>query len=158
MKPWVYVERIPDEQGAPYLVRRRAKLPFNLGFVCVHTFFGPDPNPSPHDHPWDFTTFPLKTYLEEVWDIEADTRTLEIVRGWRPHRRQAERVHKVLGPTGERWPLTTLVWLGPFRRQWGFWTDWADLMPLWKSSRKRTWMPQAKYLQDRKSYLQRRQP
>lgn len=102
--------------------------------------------------PWDFVTFPLTDYLEEVRCPETGAITVQVVRALRLHRRSAEHAHRVLGPAlpgvygghdsqvyslgGVLWTLVpgriwTVVWRGRSRRLWGFWRDgqWVD----WRS-------------------------
>lgn len=37
-----------------------------IGRLRLHIFHRGDEDPDPHDHPWDFWTFPLTSYVEEV--------------------------------------------------------------------------------------------
>ena len=61
------IERIyvPDENGVTSLYLTR----LHLGHLFIHFFNRGDMDRHPHDHPWDFWTFPLTTYYEEVWEI-----------------------------------------------------------------------------------------
>lgn len=51
-----------DDRGAwtPYMTR------FWIGRLKLHIFHRGDADPDCHDHPWDFWTFPLTPYVEEV--------------------------------------------------------------------------------------------
>lgn len=90
--------------GDPYMTR------FWVGRLRLHIFHRGDHDPDCHDHPWDFWTFPLTSYVEEVLHPHRDTyllkdhppparfyRTLEVVKAWRWHARPAEHCHRVLG-------------------------------------------------------------
>jgi hypothetical protein len=48
------------DQGGRYMTR--------IWFwrLRLHIFHRGDSDPDPHDHPWDFATFPLTSYVEEV--------------------------------------------------------------------------------------------
>lgn len=130
----------------PYMTR------WLLGRLRLHLFHRGDLDPDCHDHPWDFVTFPLTDYLEEVRCPETGAVTVQVVRSLRLHRRSAEHAHRVLGPAlpgvygghdsqvyslgGVLWTLVpgriwTVVWRGRSRRLWGFWRDgqWVD----WRS-------------------------
>lgn len=117
-----------------------------LGRLRLHIFYRGDEDPDHHDHPWDFWTFPLTSYLEEttvfvgVYD-KMPMRKLRLVRAFRLHYRPAEHTHRVLGRwAGREWfivrkPIVTLVWIGRSRRKWGFlkvrdgrwcWIAWRD--------------------------------
>ncbi len=117
------IERIYVE-GSLYLTR------LHLGPLFLHIFTTGDQDRHPHDHPWDFWTFPLTTYYEEVWvachwngrpsAICAQKRSK--VRRFRFHFRPASYVHRVLHPApGKR--IITLVWHRRKKRPWGFWRD-----------------------------------
>ncbi|KQV66592.1 hypothetical protein [Caulobacter sp. Root343] len=119
--------------GKPY---RTALL---LGRFRLHVFHRGDQDPDPHTHPWSFWTFPLTSYLEEVFDPTSGLKYLNVVRAWRPHFRPAEYAHRVLGryalgqmlevegrrfeiPTVRPGKIITLVWRGAHNdTPWGFW-------------------------------------
>ena len=128
----------------PYMTR------WMFGWLRVHLFHRGDLDPDCHDHSWDFVTFPLTDYLEEVRDPETGTTSLHVVEAFRFHRRRAEHAHRVIGPVlpgayilgdvyqldGKLWTLHegaiwTVVLRGRARRLWGFWRDgqWVD----WRS-------------------------
>lgn len=44
----------------------RCELCHGLGRLRLHIFHRGDQDPDCHDHPWDFWTFPLTPYVEEV--------------------------------------------------------------------------------------------
>lgn len=110
-----------------------------LGRLRLHVFHRGDGDDM-HDHPADFWTFPLVSYVEEIEHPWSGGHTLRrVVRAFRLHRRKAEFLHKVLGrwdgkPFGRGEPgwdagqIATLVWWGRKRREWGFWTadGWVD--------------------------------
>lgn len=51
-----------DGQRTPYMTRAW------IGRLRLHIFHRGDADPDCHDHPWDFWTFPLTSYVEEVVD------------------------------------------------------------------------------------------
>jgi hypothetical protein len=113
-----------DRAGAtPYLTR------VILGRLRIHIFHRGDADADPHDHPADFWTFPLVSYVEEYLD-KAGLRRRRVVKAFRLHRRRAEHAHRVIGSAvDENRPIVTLVWWGRKRREWGFhtpagWVHW----------------------------------
>lgn len=48
------------EHATPYMTR------YWFGRLRLHIFHRGDQDPDCHDHPWDFWTFPLTSYVEEV--------------------------------------------------------------------------------------------
>jgi len=96
----------------------------------LQVFHRGDEDPDPHDHPWDFWTFPLVSYYEEVWSEDYVTARLtpriNFVRRGRWHYRPAEYRHRVLGRLPRPQPgvpqrILTIIRTSPERRQWGFW-------------------------------------
>jgi hypothetical protein len=117
-----------DDNGVPYLIRYRL---FNIG---IHFFKQGDNDPDPHDHPYDFWTFPLHSYVEEVYEPSTGATFINIVPAWRWTFRKAEYCHRILGkysgldeyagydgPQINEEPFTTIVIFGKRRRDWGFW-------------------------------------
>lgn len=103
---WNTIHRI--DNGAPYMTR------FWIGRLRLHIFHRGDEDPDPHCHPWDFWTFPLVSYVEEVTSPllahalqNTDTvgclppdytvKTCHVVRAWRWNFRPATHTHRVLG-------------------------------------------------------------
>lgn len=91
---------------------------FYAGRLHLHIIYRPDADPDCHDHRWDFTTFPLTPYVEQVINpVVVDTvetmqhvlreqtiippsdRTshLEIVPAFRFSKRKAKHTHRILG-------------------------------------------------------------
>jgi hypothetical protein len=141
--------RIEDADGSPYMFRAW------IGRLRLHVFYRGDNDPDPHDHPWDFWTFPLTTYVEEVtkWACSMisegnckDTyiTSLRTVRALRLHHRPATYTHRVLGRGSEDdigyigmrpGKIVTIVWRGKTSRKWGFlkhrdgkwcWVHWKE--------------------------------
>lgn len=123
------IERIYDTDADG--VRTLYLTRLHLGRLFVHFFNRGDMDRSPHDHPWDFWTFPLTTYYEEVWKVVnywgGAQRAVCInkkskVRRFRIHFRPANYIHRVLHPApGKR--IITLVFRSAKYRSWGFWSD-----------------------------------
>ena len=89
------------------------------GGLYLHLFFRGDEDPDPHDHPWDFWTFPLQGYVEEIMNFNGKL-YFNYVKPWRWTFRHASHVHRVL-PWRYRWyPKINLVWHGPEKQRWGF--------------------------------------
>ncbi len=77
----------------------------------LHIFHRGDHDHDCHDHPWDFWTFPLTSYVEDVLNEVRETtpipnpksklkrfyKSRHIVSAFRLHRRKAEHAHRVLG-------------------------------------------------------------
>lgn len=92
--------------GSPYLTR------FRLGRLMIHVFHRQDYD-DPHDHPYDFWTFPLHSYVEEVFQKNVQWAPDEpvsfysyrrVVRAFRWHHRPAEFVHRIRGRySGKVW-------------------------------------------------------
>lgn len=117
----------------PYLDRYIA---YAFGFsLRLHKFWRGDDDRAPHDHPWDFWTFPLATYCEktpygsnhkcDVWAYE-----WKPVKAFRWHRRDAKYRHIVTGRAdGSKKPFWTIVVTGRIRNTWGFWPTPIDFVP-----------------------------
>lgn len=127
--------------NSPYMTR------VIMGRLRLHVFHRGDADPDMHDHPADFWTFPLTSYVEEIPHPWSKGHTQwRLVRAFRPHRRRAELTHRVLGRwTGECWAdgtprfdagqIATIVWWGRKRREWGFhtqngWKPWRHYLGL----------------------------
>lgn len=86
--------------GAPYMTRAW------FGRLRVHVFYRGDADQDPHDHPWDFWTFPLRSYVEEVTVASGYTDTVlaeyitrrQVVPAFGPVFRPATHTHRVIGP------------------------------------------------------------
>lgn len=82
-----------------------------IGRLRLHIFYRGDHDPDPHDHPWDFWTFPFTSYVEEAVNvaIPGDDRSnlyvyRQVVPAFRLTHRPAEYCHRVLGRySGNRW-------------------------------------------------------
>lgn len=127
---------VDGEHETPYLTR------VMLGRLRLHIFHRGDNDPDPHDHPWDFWTFPLTSYVEEYVSLIGEkhpvrVRCTVVVKRFRLHYRPATHTHRVLGrfdrrrhgrgaldyfgaPRISRRKIVTVVWLGRSRRAWGF--------------------------------------
>jgi hypothetical protein len=101
------------------------------GTLRLHKFWRGDDDRAPHDHPWNFWTFPLATYIETVeeppvLDVAGNywfgTRYENRVPRFRWSRRPATYRHIVRGRAdGSGKPFFTIVVTGPVTNGWGFW-------------------------------------
>lgn len=87
---------VTDElTGDPYMFRAW------IGRLRLHIFYRGDHDPDPHDHPWEFWTFPLTPYVEEVVyndpELSGYQRRRQVVPAFRLTHRPAEYCHRVLG-------------------------------------------------------------
>ncbi len=129
-----------EDANTIYMTRVHLTPMTRWGRLYLHIFHRGDADRDPHNHPFDFWTFPLTSYWEMVMDYEGEL-TVNKVRRWRWTKREATHVHRVVGPVtrfcqhtrrevygdgldelilGRRW-FITLVWRGPTYRRWGFW-------------------------------------
>lgn len=117
---WSTIYGKDAEHATPYQTR------ITIGRLRFHIFHRGDADPDCHDHPWDFWTFPLTSYVEEVaypvvppvlpaplWDDHGSeyflppaepkfTLRRQVVRAFRLHFKPATHTHRVLGRwTGE---------------------------------------------------------
>lgn len=115
-----------------------------IGRLRIHIFHRGDADPDCHDHPWDFWTFPLTPYVEEVVvnGTGGRARIVDIVPAFRWSFRPATHTHRVLGIWNRKSSLSytegkivTIVWRSAWRREWGFtkigrgtscWIHWKD--------------------------------
>lgn len=98
------VHGVEGEHDTPYMTR------IWIGRLRLHIFHRGDADPDCHDHPWDFWTFPLTPYVEEVALPARDTYAAgelipaqryylhrRLVPSLRWSYRPAEYAHRVLG-------------------------------------------------------------
>ena len=120
-----------------YLTRVKLTPKTRWGQVYFHIFHRGDNDRDFHDHPYDFWTFPLRTYYERVLDLDTGRSTLNAVEAFRWHFRPAEYAHVQIGAARYRWVERTPGhnirecifggWSASFvfhhstRRVWGFW-------------------------------------
>lgn len=130
----------PGLEEVPYLDR----YILYLGGLCVrlHKFWRGDDDRAPHDHPWNFWTFPLTSYVETVeepgWDgtlrpgqlCRHAWRHRNVVKAFRLHYRRAKYRHIVLGRAdGSKKPFWTFVITGKVVNKWGFWPQPNRFVP-----------------------------
>lgn len=121
-----------------YLDRWGIRIP-RLGAVLLHRMAAPDPGNELHDHPWAFLTIPLwGGYIERRADAQHArddhcfilfNRSMrwETRRPFRPRRMRLSEAHSVTAL--RRRTSWSLVFTGPLRRDWGFYTrsqGWVD--------------------------------
>lgn len=137
------------EHSTCYLTRVKLTPKTRWGQLYFHFFHRGDQDRDFHDHPYDFWTFPLRTYYEQVLDIDGILGQARVmghprlneVKAFRLHHRYAEYSHIQLGAARYRWTTETQGeppfhwvrenifggWTATFvlrhstRRQWGFW-------------------------------------
>jgi len=145
---WNTIYGRDGEHGTPYMTR--------VWFwgLRLHIFHRPDLDEDCHDHPWDFTTFPIWPIHGYVEEIVLPTAGADKFLKWRQRVpsfrfsfRPATHCHRVLGAYDKRrstWEdpredpsrkIVTLVWRGKANRAWGFlknregkwcWVGWRD--------------------------------
>jgi len=108
-----FIETVYGKDGVhrtPYLTRIKLTPKTPWGQLMFHIFHRGDADDHPHDHPWDFWTFPLNSYVEECWCTVGGNEwhrgraywpgesymLKSVVRAWRWHFRPAEYMHRVL--------------------------------------------------------------
>lgn len=151
------------EHSTCYLTRVKLTPRTRWGQLYFHVFHRGDLDRDSHDHPYDFWTFPLVTYYEDVLDHATGRVTRNAVTAFHWHFRPAEYAHVQLGAARFRWVYdvitdkrwfrenvfggwtATFVWHKPTRREWGFW-----VMPehpvFFGRSGPRYWVPWREYL------------
>ena len=114
------------DSDKPYLIRWTI-IECNAFKLCIHKFLRSDADVM-HDHPWNFWTFIVRRgYIEETpseryEDSCSSTGELKHKRIkpfsflWRP----ATHRHRVILMDNK--PAWTIVLMGKYVRQWGFWT------------------------------------
>ena len=139
------IKRIYGKHGQHrtcYLTRVKLTPKTRWGRIYLHFFHRGDFDRDPHDHPYDFWTFPFRTYFEDVFDPATGRTTRNAVKAWRWHFRPAEYAHTQLGAARYEWveseghegahypwcrenifggKTATLIFHRPVRRKWGFW-------------------------------------
>lgn len=147
-KLWWTIYGRDGTHSTPYLTRIYLSPPTPWGQLYLHVFHRGDEDKDPHDHPWDFRTFPLRSYVEEVVHPVEGYTSRRVVEAGRWHRRPAWTIHRVLGFSDPgvvmpfqtqfddltkrmiedgaavlRRRLYTVVWRKRGVRKWGFWVD-----------------------------------
>lgn len=124
----------------------------------LHIFHRPDLDPDPHDHPWDFWTFPIwpaHGYVEEVVKAPTTgaiysametgippefTRDLQVVPAFRPSFRHADHCHRVMGAyTGTMVETDDYLGDGDWRTEPGVDPNRKLVTLVWFSEPKRAW-------------------
>lgn len=123
--------RIRDNRGVQYLFRIRLIETPRFG-LYLHHITGMDPQPIPHDHPWNFTSIVLSGgYAEEVYHprgalltgVRCERKTQYWGR-WSNHKMYAYGwAHRIIGYKPNTW---TLIIRGPREKEWGFWHVGAE--------------------------------
>ena len=142
---------VPDRQtGEDYLhryylfLKDRKWFPFN---ITLHKIVKSD-DPIFHDHPWAYMTIILKGgYWEWTPVFNNEGKKIAEFQTWRGPgsivMRGAKEYHRLeLDP--DVGPATTLFFMGPQQREWGFLVD--------KTKQKTQWIQWEHYLQNYKEY------
>lgn len=141
---------IPDRKtGADYMhryylfLKDRKWFPFN---VTLHKIVRSD-DPIFHDHPWPYMTIVLKGgYYEHTPAFNEKGQKFAEFTVWRGPGsiivRKAHEFHWL--ELDEEQPATTLFFMGPQQREWGFLVD--------KTTKKTQWIQWENYLSNYKEY------
>ena len=142
-----------------------------FGALRYHIMHRGDLDLDPHDHPWWFVTFPLRSYVEEVLTFKDGVwvKHLNVVKAFRFHYRPSRYAHRILGPLFPKLPLgdmyragsnqhyevmdrlgiaekerriRTIVLRGKVREQWGFYA-------IIDGSNAGDWIPSKQYLAEK---------
>jgi len=131
MRAWLQKQRIVawneplGEPECPYAYRWWLSLG-PLGSLRLHDWIRSDDKRAKHDHPSDFVTLVLRGAYTDLGRDGDERMTPGTVRY-----RRAEHTHTVAVDPGGCW---TLLWFGPKRRDWGFWTtNKLGVMRWWRS-------------------------
>lgn len=123
-----------DRTGEKYLERW---ILYGFGITLrIHKFYRGDDDRASHTHPWWFITFPLKSYLEDVYERGRHVAIRE-VKAFRLHYRPAQFEHIVKFGVETvqddmfahgywrpyRKPFYTLVLTGNKSNEWGFYPE-----------------------------------
>ena len=118
---WHTIYGAEGDHATPYMTR------VWIGRLRLHIFYRGDADPDPHDHPWEFWTFPLTSYMEEVYiAYEARpmddrrkkkrqywARQLSVVDAFKWHHRPAGYTHRVLARAKRDKAKQPVLLLGP---------------------------------------------
>lgn len=125
-----------EVEGVPYLDRY---IVYVAGCTLrLHKFWRGDDDRAPHDHPWNFITFPFRDYLEHVQE-PSGREYVRVVKRLRFHYRPSGYRHIVLHGLEDisylrdglrhkaqlrtSKPFWTIVITGRRTRSWGFWPE-----------------------------------
>ena len=126
---WAFLEGFDiGADGDPYLDRLRI-IQTPLFGIYLHHIHREDRDRDPHDHPWSFISVVLAgSYLETVWKDKMNPRShmKRYHPRWSVRRVNRDAAHMI---TDISRPLWTLVFTGPRRSDWGFWTDKGEFVP-----------------------------
>ena len=166
-RDYFFVERIYGQgrfHTTVMLTRIKLTPSTRWGQLYFHIFHRGDEDPDPHDHPWDFWTFPLQNYWEMVMDDEGII-TMNLVPKFKWTKRSAYYTHRVRGPQHRTdWTavvvrtLYTFVWHGPKLRSWGFWVlreadGWTEMQVALGTRRgRRFFVPWREYVYGEKEF------
>lgn len=118
---------IPDRNDPTKTYLRRLRIVQTPWFALyLHFIFLPDDDRDPHDHPWNFGSFVIRGgYSERLYDLGGEFGGVRLLGEKRHgrlsvHRMKMDKAHRI---TNIEPGLATLVFIGPRKRDWGFWTE-----------------------------------
>lgn len=117
---------IPNARDITEVYLRRLRIAQTPWFALyLHFIYLPDEDRDPHDHPFTFWSLVVcGGYTERVWHRGRVAATYTHRRG-SVHRMPRDAAHTITHLTS---PLVTLVFAGPKKQAWGFYTD-AGFVP-----------------------------
>jgi hypothetical protein len=139
---WKRFDIVKEVDGEKVLYLRRYFVWRSKYFnVFLHNIVRPDEDPDPHDHPWSFTSVVLRGgYTEQRFVALGTSKTDYKFWGFFETRnapsigfRDARTIHQIVFVKPGTW---TLVFTGPVKREWGFWTEggwkfWREYLNVW---------------------------
>jgi hypothetical protein len=88
--------------------------------IFLHRIYKPDPDRDLHDHPWDFTTIPIKGGYQQLVRLPGSVEYTTTMWRWRVAHNKAEFTHRIVSVEPNTW---TLLFVRRARRMWGFWPE-----------------------------------
>jgi hypothetical protein len=131
LRRWsINTRHVIGQPGNPMLERWRLLQTPWFG-LYVHHIYREDLDRVPHDHPWVFTSLVLRGGYIEEYRADARVNRNDVRRAharWSVHRFPLQAAHRIISVLPG---TTTLVWVGPKVRTWGFydgwdWVPWGD--------------------------------
>jgi hypothetical protein len=113
---WLFlIKEVADENGVIWFRRYRLLSTPWFG-VYIHRIYANDPDPHPHNHPWDFFSMVLGGSYQET---NKDGLLMPLRRFGSMFMTRIHEYHKIY--YGD--PATVLVLTGRDIKEWGYWTQ-----------------------------------